>query len=196
MKRITRSVIMLWTMLLAILATCLDFTKQTLLAFHGCELGAVGRKWIDVPFSINQATPGVTLGTATAAGSGDGATEAELFTFLAPVGLTVVILPLSTLAAYLLDNEAAPAECGDGTAVRIVHIDSAGDITLNRIVTTYAGIKDFADQNKLKRFKDKFSVGEKEKLICYTIPLTGVSLNPAGSRFEIDCRRVSKMLTV
>ncbi|GAI61792.1 unnamed protein product, partial [marine sediment metagenome] len=33
------------------------------------------RKWIDVPFSINQGTPGVTLGTATTAGSGDGATE-------------------------------------------------------------------------------------------------------------------------
>ena len=154
------------------------------------------RKWIDVPFSINQGTPGITLGTATAAGSGDGATEAKLFEYLCPTGLTVVILPISTLAAYLLDNEAAPAESGDETPVRIVHIDSAGDITLNRIVTTYAGIKDFADQNKLKRFKDKFAVGEKEKLICYVIPTTGKSVNPAGSRFEIDCRRVSKLLTV
>ena len=154
------------------------------------------RKWIDVPFSINQGTPGVTLGTATAAGSGDGATEAKLFEFLCPTGLTVVILALSTLAAYLSDNEAAPAESGPETPLRIVHIDSAGDITLNRIVTTYAGIKDFADQNKMKRFKDKFNVSEKEKLICYVIPTTGKSLKPAGSRFEIDCRRVSKLLTV
>ncbi|MBA7512106.1 hypothetical protein ES705_04107 [subsurface metagenome] len=154
------------------------------------------RKWIDVPFSINQGTPGVTLGATTTAGSGDGVVEAELFTFLCPVGLTVVILPLATLAAYLLDNEAAPAECGDGVPLRIVHIDSAGDITLNRIVTTYASIKDFADQNKLKRFKDKFSVGEKEKLICYVVPENAKSLNPAGSRFEIDCRRVSKLLSV
>jgi len=154
------------------------------------------RKWIDVPFSINQGTPGVTLGTATAAGSGDGSTEAELFTFLCPVGLTVVVLATSTLAAYLKDNEAAPAECGDGVALRIVHIDSAGDITLNRIVTTYASIKDFADQNKLKRFKDKFAVSEKEKLICYVVPENAKSLNPAGSRFEIDCRRAAKMLTV
>jgi len=154
------------------------------------------RKYIDVPFSINQGTPGVTLGTATTAASGDGATEAELFTFLCPVGLTVVVLALSTLAAYLKDNEAAPAECGDGVALRIVHIDSAGDITLNRIVTTYASIKDFADQNKLKRFKDKFVVSEKEKLICYVVPETSLSLNPAACRFEIDCRRASKMLSV
>lgn len=154
------------------------------------------RKWIDVPFSINQGTQGVTLGTATTAGSGDGSTEAELFTFLCPTGLTVVILAVATLAAYLLDNEVSPAECDDGVALRIVHVDSAGDITLNRIVTTYASIKDFADQNKMKRFKDKFSVGEKEKLICYVVPQTGKSLNPAGSRFDIDCRRVAKLLTV
>jgi len=154
------------------------------------------RKWIDVPFSINQGTPGVTLGAATAAGSGDGVVEAKLFEYLCPTGLTVVILPLSTLAAYLIDNEAAPAECTAGVPLRIVHVDSAGDITLNRIVTTYASIKDFADGNKLKRFKDKFSVGEKEKLICYVVPADSLSLNPAGSRFEIDCRRVSKLLTV
>ncbi|MBA7606161.1 hypothetical protein ES703_13301 [subsurface metagenome] len=154
------------------------------------------RKWIDVPFSINQGTPGVTLGTATTASSGDGATEAELFEFLCPVGLTVVILPLATLAAYLIDNEASPLECSDGVGLRIVHVDSAGDITLNRITTTYAGIKDFADQNKLKRFKDKFDVSEKEKLICYVVPENGKSLNPAACRFEIDCRRVAKMLTV
>ena len=95
-----------------------------------------------------------------------------------------------------MDNEAAPAECGDGVPLRIVHVDSAGDITLNRIVTTYAGIKDFADQNKMKRFKDKFSVAEKEKLICYVVPADSLSINPAASRFEIDCRRVSKLLTV
>ena len=108
----------------------------------------------------------------------------------------MIVLPLATLAAYLLDNEAAPAECGDGVAVRIVHVDSAGDITLNRIITTYASIKDFADQNKMKRFKDRFSVGEKEKLICYVTPADSLSLNPAASRFEIDCRRMSKMLVV
>ncbi|GAI73320.1 unnamed protein product, partial [marine sediment metagenome] len=62
--------------------------------------------------------------------------------------------------------------------------------------TTYASIKDFADQNKMKRFKDKFAVSEKEKLICYVVPESAKSLNPAGSRFEIDCRRVAKMLSV
>ncbi|KKM00399.1 hypothetical protein LCGC14_1804800 [marine sediment metagenome] len=154
------------------------------------------RKWIDVPFSINQGTPGVTLGTATTAGSGDGVTEAKLFEYLCPVGLTVVVLPVATLAAYLVDNEAAPAECLAGVAVRIVHVDSAGDITLNRIVTTYATLKDFADQNKLKRFKDKFAVSEKEQLICYVVPENGKSLDPTDSRFEIDCRRVSKLLSV
>ena len=154
------------------------------------------RKWIDVPFSINQGTPGVTLGTATTAASGDGETEAKLFEYLCPVGLTVVILPISTLAAYLKDNEAAPAECGDGVPLRIVHIDSAGDININRIVSTYASIKDFADQNKIKRFKDKFSVSEKEKLICYVVPADSLSLNPAACRFEIDCRRVSKLLSI
>ena len=154
------------------------------------------KKWIDVPFSINQATPGVTLGAATTASSGDGATEAKLFEYLCPVGLTVVILANSTLAAYLKDNEAAPAESGAETPLRIVHVDSAGDITLNRIVTTYATLKDFADQSKLKRFKDKFAVSEKEKLICYVIPTTALSINPAACRFDIDCRRVAKMLTV
>ena len=156
----------------------------------------MARKWIDVPFSINQKTPGVTLGTDSTAGSGDGVTEAKLFEFLCPVGLTVVVLPISTLAAYLSDNEAAPAECTDAVALRIVHIDSAGDITLNRIVTTYAGIKDFADQNKLKRFQDKFAVSEKEKLICWVVPDSAKSLAPTKSRFEIQCRRVSKLLTV
>ena len=154
------------------------------------------RKWIDVPFSINQGTPGVTLGTPTAVGSGDGVTEAKLFEYLCPVGLTVVVLPIATLAAYLEDNEAAPAECSAGVAVRIVHIDSAGDITLNRIVTTYATLKNFADQNMLKRFRDKFAVSEKEKLICYVVPENAKSLDPTDSRFEIDCRRVSKLLTV
>lgn len=108
----------------------------------------------------------------------------------------MVVLPIATLAAYLVDNEAGPAECLAGVAVRIVHIDSAGDITLNRIVTTYATLKDFADQNKMKRFKDKFAVSEKEKLIGYVVPSNALSLNPAGSRFEIDCRRMSKLLTV
>ncbi len=154
------------------------------------------RKWIDVPFSINQGTPGVTLGSDTTAGSGDGVTEAKLGEFACPVGLTLVVLPISTLAAYLADNEAAPAEVADGTPVRIVHTDSAGTFTLDRINTVYARLKDFADQNKMKRFEAKFSIEEKEKLIFYVIPATGKSLNPATSRFEVACRAVSKLLSI
>ncbi|GAI68607.1 unnamed protein product [marine sediment metagenome] len=44
------------------------------------------RKWIDVPFSINQGTPGVTLGTATTALSGDQHTLTKgAHSFLRPV---------------------------------------------------------------------------------------------------------------
>jgi len=154
------------------------------------------RKWIDVPYSLNESKPNWTAGTATAAGSGDGVTEAKLGEFICPVGLTLVLLPISTLAAYFKDNEAAPAELADGTPIRIVHTDSAGSFTLDRINTVYARVKDFADQNKMKRFEAKFSIEEKEKVIFFVTPATGVSLNPAASRFEIACRVVSKMLTV
>jgi len=156
----------------------------------------MARKWIDVPYSLNENKPNWTAASATAAGSGDGVTEAELGTFLCPVGLTLVILPISTLAAYLYDNEAAPAELGDGTPIRIVHTDSAGTFVLDRINTVYARVKDFADQNKMKRFEAKFAISEKEKVIIYVIPATGVSLNPAASRFEIACRAVSKLLSI
>ncbi len=156
------------------------------------------RKWIDVPYSLNESKPNWTVGTATTAGSGDGVTEALLGTFLCPVGLTLVILPISTLAAFLKDNEAAPAELADGTPIRIVHTDSAGTFALDRINTVYARVKDFADQNKMKRFEAKFAIAEKEKLIIYVTPATGVSLNPAvaASRFEIACRAVSKLLSI
>ena len=154
------------------------------------------RKWIDVPYSLNESKPNWTAGTATTAGSGDGVTEAKLGEFSCPVGLTLVVLPISTLAAYLKDNEAAPAELADGAPIRIVHTDSAGSFTLDRINTVYARLKDFADLNKMKRFEAKFAVEEKEKLIFYVIPATGVSLNPVASRFEIACRVVSKLLTV
>ncbi|MBA7522453.1 hypothetical protein ES705_14572 [subsurface metagenome] len=154
------------------------------------------KKWIDVPFTIKQGVTGVTLGTASTAGSGDGVTETELFTYDCPTGLTVVVLPLSSFAAYLLDNEAAPAESSAGVGVRIVHKDSAGNIVVDRIATSYESIKAFADQNSLKRFEDKFSVGEKEKITCYVVPDTGLSLNPAGCRFELRCRRVSKLLSI
>jgi len=154
------------------------------------------RKIIDVPYSISEADPNWTASAATTAASGDGVTEAKLGEYLCPVGLTVVILPLSTLAAYLKDNEAAPAELTDGTPVRIVHVDSAGAIVFDRIKTVYAGIKDFADANKLKRFQGRFAIEQREKLIFYVIPATGVSLNPAASRFEITGRRVSKLLSI
>ena len=154
------------------------------------------RKVIDVPYSLNESKPNWTASAATAAGSGDGVTEAKLGEFLCPVGLTLVVLPISTLAAYLYDNEAAPAELADGTPVRIVHTDSAGSFVLDRINTVYARLKDFADMNKMKRFEAKFAVEEKEKLIIYVIPATGVSLNPAASRFEVACRAVSKLLSI
>ena len=154
------------------------------------------RKWIDVPYSLNESKPNWTAGTATTAGSGDGVTEAKLGEFFCPVGLTLVVLPISTLAAYLKDNEAAPAELADGTPIRIVHTDSAGTFVIDRINTVYARVKDFADQNKMKRFEAKFAVAEKEKVIFYCIPASGVSLNPAASRFEIACRAVSKLLSI
>ena len=154
------------------------------------------KKVIDVPYSLNESKPNWTAGSASTAGSGDGETEVKLGEFLCPVGLTLVILPVSTLAAYLKDNEAAPAECADGTPIRIVHTDSAGTFVLDRINTVYARIKDFADTNKMKRFEAKFAIEEKEKLIFWVIPASGVSLNPAASRFEIACRSVSKLLTI
>ena len=158
----------------------------------------MARKVIDVPYSLNESKPNWTAGSATTAGSGDGVTEAKLGEFLCPVGLTLVVLPISTLAAYLKDNEAAPAELADGTPVRIVHTDSAGTFVLDRINTVYARLKDFADMNKMKRFEAKFAIEEKEKLIFYVTPATGKSLNPAvgSSRFEVACRAVSKLLSI
>ena len=154
------------------------------------------RKWIDVPYSLNESKPNWTAGSATTAASGDGVTEAKLGEFLCPVGLTLVVLPISTLAAYLKDNEAAPAELADGTPIRIVHTDSAGTFVIDRINTVYARLKDFADLNKMKRFEAKFAIAEKEKVIFYATPAAGVSLNPAASRFEIACRAVSKLLSI
>ena len=154
------------------------------------------KKVIDVPYSLNESKPNWTASSATTASSGDGVTEAKLGEFLCPVGLTLVVLPISTLAAYLKDNEAAPAELADGTPVRIVHTDSAGSFTLDRINTVYARLKDFANMNSMKRFEAKFAIEEKEKLIIYVIPASGVSLNPAASRFEVACRAVSKMLSI
>ncbi|MBA7518594.1 hypothetical protein ES705_10665 [subsurface metagenome] len=156
----------------------------------------MARKWIDVPYSLNESKPNWTAATATTASSGDGVTEAKLGEFLCPVGLTLVVLATSTLAAYLKDNEAAPAECADGTPIRIVHTDSAGTFVIDRIDTVYARVKDFADQNKMKRFEAKFAISEKEKVIFYVTPASGVSLNPAASRFEIACRAVSKLLSI
>jgi len=156
----------------------------------------MARKVIDVPYSLNESKPNWTPASATTAGSGDGVTEAKLGEFLCPVGLTLVVLPISTLAAYLTDNEAAPAEVADGTPVRIVHTDSAGTFVLDRISTVYARLKDFADMNKMKRFEAKFAIEEKEKLIFYVTPETGKSLNPAASRFEVACRAVSKLLSI
>ena len=154
------------------------------------------RKVIDVPYSLNESKPNWTASAVTTAGTGDGITEAKLGEFSCPVGLTLVLLPISTLAAYLLDNEAAPAELLDGTPVRIVHTDSAGSFALDRINSVYARLKDFADMNKMKRFEAKFAIEEKEKLIIYVIPGTGLSLNPGASRFEIACRSVSKLLSI
>lgn len=154
------------------------------------------KRIIDVPYSLNENKPNWTAASASTASSGDGSTEAELGTFLCPVGLSLVVLPISTLAAYLSDNESTPAELADGTPIRIVHTDSAGSFTIDRINTVYARLKDFADQNKMKRFEAKFVVEEKEKLIIYVTPLTGKSLKPASSRFEIACRTVSKMLSL
>ena len=154
------------------------------------------RKIIDVPYSLNESKPNWTAHAASTAGSGDGVTEAKLGEFLCPVGLTLVVLPISSLAAYLKDNEATPSELADGTPIRIVHTDSAGNFVLDRINTVYARLKDFADMNKMKRFEAKFTLEEKEKLIIYVIPATGVSLNPAASRFEVACRAVSKLLSI
>ena len=155
----------------------------------------MSKKVIDVPYSLNERKPNWTAHAASTASSGDGSTEAELGTFLCPVGLTLVVLPVSTLAAYLQDNESTPAELADGTPIRIVHTDSAGNFTLDRIDTIYARIKAFADANLVKRFEKKFAVAEKEKLIIYVTPLTGKSLAPATSRFEVSCRAISKMLS-
>jgi len=151
---------------------------------------------IDVPHSINQSDPNFTAASATTAGTGDGSTEAELGTFECPTGLKFVVLPLAALSAYLSDNESTPAECGDGTPFRVVEKDASGTIAIDRMSGTYEQIKTFDDQNKLRRFNEKFTIREKQKLIIYVAPLTGKSLKPADSRFNIDTRRISQMLSL
>ena len=156
-------------------------------------------KAMDTEYSLNENDPNFTAGTATAAGSGDGATEALLGYFTCPRGIKVVVVggkgseKDSTLAAYLKDNEAAPAELADGSPVRLAWKDAAGQFTLDKVNTVYASIKDFADRNKMKRIGDTFSLIDTEKLYIYVIPATGVSLNPAASRFELRCRKLTKI---
>ena len=153
------------------------------------------RKIIDVPYTITQADPNFTIGADIAAGAATGV-EHKLGEFLCPVGMTVVFLPVSSLAMYLKDLEAAPAEFLASIPIRIAHTDSAGNITVDRQNTIYASVKDFADADKLKRFEDKFSVIEKEKLIIYTTPLSGSSIDVSACYFAIKARRVSKMLSI
>lgn len=153
------------------------------------------KRIIDVPYSITQADPNFTLGSDIAAGLATGA-EHLLGTFLCPVGLTVVVLPVSSLAMYLKDLEVAPAEFANSVPVRIEHADSAGNIRVDRIKAIYAGVKDFADANVMKRFQDKFTVTEKEKLLVYSTPPSGSSIDVSACYFEVLCRRVSKLLSV
>ena len=151
---------------------------------------------LDSEYSINESDPNFTAASATAAGSGDGVTEALLGTFQCPRGLQVVcVAKVSTFAAYLKDNEAAPAELADGTPVRIVYKDAAGYLTLDRMKTVYAGVKEFADKMKMKFFGDKWKLIDTEKLLIYVVPASGVSLNPAASRFEICCRKIGQIRT-
>jgi len=153
------------------------------------------KRWIDVPYGITQADPNFTLGADIAAGVATGV-EHLLGTFLCPVGLTVVVLPTASLAMYLKDLEAAPAEFVSSVPIRIVHTDSAGNIGVDRIKAIYAAVKDFADVNKMKRFLDKFTVTEKETLKIYTTPPAASSIDVSACYFEIQARRVSKLLSI
>jgi len=152
-------------------------------------------KVIDVPYSINENDPNFTVGADIAAGVATGV-EHLLGTFLCPEGLRVVVIPTSTLAMYLKDLEAAPAEFGDGIPIRVAHVDSAGAFTLDRIKSVYGSVKAFADVNSMKKFEDKFAIGEREKLLIYSTPASGSSIDVSACRFEIRCRRISKLLSI
>jgi len=159
-------------------------------------LGLVKQQTLDTEYSINESDANWTAGSATAAGSGDGSTEALLGYYTCPRGIKVVVVggkgdESSILAAYLEDNEAAPAELADGTPVRLVYKDAGGYLTLDKVKTTYASIKEFQDRNKMKKIGDTFSLIDTEKLYIYATPATGVSLDPSDSRFELRCRKIA-----
>ena len=66
-------------------------------------------KVVDVPYSLNESKPNWTAHAASTASSGDGETEAELGTFLCPVGLKQLRRSWLTGHRFALSTPIVPA---------------------------------------------------------------------------------------
>ncbi len=155
----------------------------------------IGGKPVDTQFEITEVTPGFTLGSDVALGTGDGVTEAIFGTFTVPDGVHLVFLPQSELQFYGKDVEAAPAEFTDYVPVILYHKDNTSQGSLWRASGLYVNVKFNADAALRKKLNDKWVAAPKEQVQLRVIPESGKSMDVSACHLSITCRRIARMLT-
>jgi len=178
----------MWTMIIAWLAAELYWLKES----WADQRGGIP---IDSIFEIKETTPGFTLGSDVAVGTGDGVTESVYGTYVVPNGVKLVFLPTSEFQFYGKDVEAAPAELTDYVPILIYHKDNSGQGTLYRGGGLYVNCKFNADVNSRKKMLGKFVAKPVEEIEIRVIADSGLSLDVSSCHFSLLCRRIAPMLT-
>lgn len=146
---------------------------------------------IEQPFRLTQADPVIS------AASGVSGSWSDIWKYQVPVGMSLIIKPNHTFAAYLHDGE----ECGTAVfsdcSVRIEKRDaSESDVEILFGPKLYKSIRNFTPYNRMA----KFSVPEEGKIINEREYLVIVALNDGTltgattSFFEMHIAKIRKAI--
>jgi len=143
---------------------------------------------LEAPFRLYQDDPVIAVADGVAS------TWSGIWKYQVPVGVSLIIKPSHTFAAYIEDGS---AEVGDHTcSVRIEKRDaSESDVAILFGPKLYKSVKQFVDTNRIAKFsvpEEGVSINEREYLVV--VAYDDGTIDESDSYFEMHIAKVRKAL--
>ena len=144
---------------------------------------------IEQPFRLYQDDPVISKANGVVS------TWSDIWKYQVPVGVSLILKPNHTFAAYLYETT-NNAECGASDCmVKIEKRDSSESDVIKAYSDIYYSIKEFQEKNKMARLQvpaEGIIVGEREFLVISVYDNGAVAY--ASSYFELHIAKVRKAL--
>jgi len=145
---------------------------------------------IEQPFRLYQDDPVIAVANGVLA------TWSDIWKYQVPVGVTLILKPEHTFAAYLYEST-APGECTTtNTMVTIEKRDSSGSDVIKAYQDLYLACSEFQEKSKMARLQapaEGLIVNEREFLVISVYDPDG-AVSEASCYFELHIAKIRKAL--